>query len=298
MVSGRVLIAAVLLLLPALAAAQNRAPRDPSPIMEEESLPPVRARRSSRELPPQPNLDDTETLAPSQIGQPPAQPRPPRTRPAPAEPPAARSAAPPPSAEPPAARPAPVPRTTASTPPSAGGRSLACSGVFGRDSSHLKLAMAFDSKNVVFTEVDGPEGSKLPASVLFPGDPKRRLEVLWQNEAGRTDTALIVINGKSAWAAPKGLRLGLALAALEKINGKPFQIAGFDQDNAGTVVDWQGGALASLPGGCRVGVRLVPDAKASESARGEASGKTIASNEASVRALKPAVAEIILGYAH
>lgn len=310
MTVGRVALIAVFALLPALAAAQSRsAPRDLAPMAEEEeSLPPVRARRAQRTLPPQPDLDDSETIAPSQMGQPPAPAKPRATRTRPAEPAALPGAEPPAAAKPRAPRAAepgeaaakPAPRAAAvatpAAPPPAGGRTLACSGVFGRDSSHLKLAMAFDSKNVVFTEVDGPEGTKLPASVLFPGDPRRRLEVLWQNEAGRADTALIVINGQSGWTTPKGLRLGLALAALEKINGKPFQIAGFDQDNAGTVVDWQGGALASLPGGCSVGIRLAPDAKAPETARAAAAGKTILSSEASLRALRPAVAEILIGY--
>src|SRR5262245_60764503 len=88
-----------------------------------------------------------------------------------------------------------------------GPRVIACNGVFAKESSHLKLATRYDSRNVTFTEVDGPEGTKLMASVLFPKDPKRRLEVLWQNEASRSDTHLIVINGQSTWTAPKGLRL-------------------------------------------------------------------------------------------
>src|SRR5712671_5910398 len=43
----------------------------------------------------------------------------------------------------------------------------------------------------------------------------------------RRQTSLIVINGQSAWTAPKGLRLGLPLAALEKLNGRPFRMRGF-----------------------------------------------------------------------
>jgi hypothetical protein len=175
-------------------------------------------------------------------------------------------------------------------------RSIACSGVFGRESTHLKLAIAFDSKNLVFTEVDGPDGSKLNASVLFPNDPKRRLEVLWQNEANRADTSLIVVGGKSQWAGPKGLRLGMTLAALEKANGKPFSLSGLDQENGGSVLDWKGGAMASLPGGCKVGVRFVPGPKAKEEARAAVAGKELASNDA---ALKPAgltITEFILGY--
>src|SRR5215471_9468791 len=57
---------------------------------------------------------------------------------------------------------------------------IACSGTFAKDSSHLKLAMFFDSKNVTFTDVEASGGIKVPASVLFPNDPKRRLEVCGQ----------------------------------------------------------------------------------------------------------------------
>jgi hypothetical protein len=175
-------------------------------------------------------------------------------------------------------------------------RAIVCNGVFGKESSHLKLATRFDSRNLTFTEVDGPEGSRLMASVLFPTDPRRRLEVLWQNEASRTETHLIVINGQSTWTAPKGLRLGLALVALEKLNGKPFKITGFDQPNGGSVNDWQGGALENLPGGCRLGIRLVADAKATEAARNDALGKEFISSDAKLRAVRPIIAEIIIGY--
>ncbi|MDQ2080446.1 hypothetical protein RA307_09660 [Xanthobacteraceae bacterium Astr-EGSB] len=175
-------------------------------------------------------------------------------------------------------------------------RTISCSGVFGRESTHLKLAIAFDSKNLVFTEVDGPEGSKLNASVLFPNDPKRRLEVLWQNEASRADTSLIVIGGKSQWTGPKNMRLGMTLAALEKANGKPFSLSGLDQDNGGSVLDWKGGAMASLPGGCKVGVRFAADAKAKDEARAAAAGKELNSNDAVLKPARLTVTEIILGY--
>lgn len=178
------------------------------------------------------------------------------------------------------------------TPPHA----VACSGAFGKASSHIKLAEFFGARNIDFTEVDGPQNSKLMASVLYPNDPKQRLEILWSNEAARSDTALIDINRQSTWSGPKGLHLGLPIAAVEKINGKPFQLAGLDQDNAGRVVDWQAGSLDKLPGGCKIGVRLDPDAKASDDARKAAAGKTLMSNDAAVRALQPKIAEIIIGY--
>jgi hypothetical protein len=182
-------------------------------------------------------------------------------------------------------------------PPRQASRAIACSGVFGKESSHLRLAQNFDSRNITFTEVDGPEGSKLMASVLFPRDPKRRLEVLWNNEGARSDTHLIVINGQSTWTAPKGVRLGLGLVALEKLNGKPFKLNGFDNDSAGQVTDWQDGALTKIPGGCQVGIRLAPDPKGPQAARSEVSGnKAFLSTDANMRAVAPKVVEIILGY--
>ena len=58
------------------------------------------------------------------------------------------------------------------------------------------------------------------------------------------------------------MRLGLTLAELEKLNHKPFKIKGFDKDNIATISDWDGGALATLPGGCKSGVNLRADPKA------------------------------------
>jgi len=212
--------------------------------------------------------------------------------------PAARAAKPAPAPSDPdddsaSAQPAaPTPRP----PPAQPARAVACSGAFAKDSSHLKLAAAFESRNVVFTEVDGADGSKLMASVLFPKDPKRRLEVLWNDESARRETSLIVINGQSAWTAPKGLRLGLPIAALEKLNGRPFRMRGFGVENEGSVVDWLGGALDVLPGNCQAGVRLKADAKATPSALAAANVSQLMSSDELIRAVKPAVAEIIIGY--
>jgi hypothetical protein len=206
-----------------------------------------------------------------------------------------------PDGQPPPAEAAPAaahPRSAAPGAPSpaASSRAVACSGAFAKSSSHLKLAQAYGPLNLTFAEVDGPQNTKLMASVLYPKDPKRHLEVLWSNEAARSDTSLIVITGQSTWIGPKGLHLGLPIAALEKLNGKPFQIAGFDQDNAGAALDWQGGGLDKIPGGCKVSVRMVPDPKATEDARKAAAGKTLMSNDAVVRAVQPKIAEILIGY--
>jgi hypothetical protein len=168
--------------------------------------------------------------------------------------------------------------------------------VFAKDSAHLKLAVKYDSRNITYGQVDGPEGSKIPASILFPNDPRRRLEVMWVQEASRSETSLIAINGKSQWSAPKGVRLGLSLAALEKANGRPFKISGFDEQGGAGVAGWEGGALSNLPGGCKMGVRLNADPKSTAEARTTAAAKEYLSNDPPVRALKPTIVEILIGY--
>ncbi|HTE78213.1 MAG TPA: hypothetical protein VK653_15965 [Xanthobacteraceae bacterium] len=173
---------------------------------------------------------------------------------------------------------------------------VACSGAFDKHSSHLKLEKAFGSKNVISSDVDASDGSKVPASVLFPNDPKRRLEVWWSNPA-RDDTYLIVIDGQSTWTAPGGLRLGQSLEQLEKLNHKPFKLKGFDKGHVATVSDWDGGALAKLAGGCKSGVSLRADVKTSADAlTAVAADKEFSSSDQAMRAAKPKVNEILIGY--
>lgn len=175
-------------------------------------------------------------------------------------------------------------------------RQIDCRGAFARDSSHIRLAQIFGPDNVAYTEVDGPDNSKIMASVIFPKDPQRRLEVLWNNDTSRSGTQVIVINGKSAWSAPRGIKLGTQLAAVEKINGKPFTLGAFAADGA-TAANWQDGALLKLQGGCKIGMRFVPDPKAAQEARAQlASSNDLQSSDPNVRAVRPTVAEILIGY--
>ncbi|MGB6467384.1 MAG: hypothetical protein WBF27_14500, partial [Xanthobacteraceae bacterium] len=180
-------------------------------------------------------------------------------------------------------------------PPSA--HVVACTGIFSQSSNALRLAMTFDYKNVTFGDVDADGGTKVKASIVFPNDPKRRLEVWWSNPAERSGTYLIDIKGKSTWGAPGGMRLGLDLMQMEKLNKKPFKLKGFDKNGVATVSDWDGGALAALAGGCKSGVNLSADPKAAADAVSAMSAdKEYSSSDPAMRSLKPTVSEILIGY--
>jgi hypothetical protein len=140
-------------------------------------------------------------------------------------------------------------------------------------------------------------GIPVGSSVIYPKDPKRRLEIWWENQTNRTGIYLILINGQSTWVAPGGMKLGATLADLEKLNRKPFKLKGFDKDNNATVSDWEGGALETLQGGCKSGVTLQPDPKAAPDAVSALPpDKEFSSNAPEMREVKPKVSEILIGY--
>jgi hypothetical protein len=240
--------------------------------------------QAQKTYPTNPDLDTDDQLAPSQMKQP---------IPGAVSKPSGAGK----HAQAPVTAPASPPAQARAAPASASLHTVACSGTFAKDSSHLKLAMTFDSKNITFTDVDASNGSKVPASVLFPNDPKRRLEVWWSNPKDRSGTYLIVINGKSTWSAPGGLRLGLTLQQLEKLNKKAFKLKGFDKDGVAMISDWDGGELANLPGGCKSGLSLRAESKSPADALSAlAPDKEYASQDPQMVAVKPTVSEVLIGY--
>jgi hypothetical protein len=189
--------------------------------------------------------------------------------------------------------------TAPSEKPGAGAsmKAVVCgAGTFAKDSSNLRLAITFDPKNITYSDIT-VSGSSVGSSVVYSKDPKRRLEIWWQNPANRSGIYLILINGQSTWIAPGGLKLGLTLADLEKLNHKPFKLKGFDKDKTATISDWDGGALATLQGGCKSGVSLQPDPKTSPDAVSALSAdKEFSSDDPAMREVKPRVSEILIGY--
>jgi hypothetical protein len=181
---------------------------------------------------------------------------------------------------------------------SAATRVIKCEGSFGRNASHASLVKAFGNNNVVYREIEGVQDKKTKASILYPADPKARLEFIWQDERARRRPGLIRAKDQSAWAAANGIRIGTALADVEKMNGKPFKLSGFDWDYGGRVTDWRGGALAKpQPGGCTLGIEFVHPEDAPEENLTKVSGdREILSDHADMRAVEPYVAVMTFSY--
>jgi hypothetical protein len=107
------------------------------------------------------------------------------------------------------------------------------------------LVRNYGAPNVIDRDVDVGEGETQPGTVLFPNDPERSLEILWNTAGVESGPSCLTIRGdKSKWKALHDISLGTSLKQLEHLNGKPFHMAGYGWDYAGTVMSWDQGALA------------------------------------------------------
>lgn len=180
--------------------------------------------------------------------------------------------------------------------PAAAFPNLVCTGLFAKDTDHARLTAAFGAGNVTFEEVPGPEGTTEKATVLFGKDPKRRLEVSWHDEANRARPVLIAIQDKSTWVGPKGLKVGMPLAEVERLNGKPFKLTGFDWDLGGHA-GFGDGAFGQVPGDCAVSARFLYTVNLPPKRMEPISGdQEVSSDHPSMRASKPKVTAVYVGY--
>lgn len=106
------------------------------------------------------------------------------------------------------------------------------------------------------------EGGDVPeaATIVLADDPSAVLAVTWDREHPST-VRICFINpgGPCRWKTASGIRMGLPIRELEKINGKSFQVASFGSDQRGTVVSWRNGLLERDPSACaHLLVRLTP----------------------------------------
>lgn len=174
---------------------------------------------------------------------------------------------------------------------------LECAGPFGPESSEAFLTELFGSGNVVSETIDGPEGTTLDATLVFPDDPARRIVVLWQDEAQRARPAAIIVRDESTWVGPGGVRLGSALAEVEAVNQAPFNVLGFGWDYGGAA-SFPRGALSDIPGGCIMSLSFDLDWSQEYGPEFDAimGDQQLSSDNEMLRAAAPTVSEIAVGY--
>lgn len=174
---------------------------------------------------------------------------------------------------------------------------LACGGSFSRTTSHVRLAAEFGEKNVVFKQIEGSGTGKEKVTVLFENEPVKQVVIHWRDATARSGISSIAISAPSIWVGPGGIRNGLPLKEVEKLNGGTFSINGFETNDGGFASGLKG-QLASPPGGCSLSVRFEPGIANPLPKKFAAivGNKKVSSGDRLMRRAKPMVSEWSISY--
>ena len=171
-------------------------------------------------------------------------------------------------------------------------------GPLKKDGGESDLVKAYGASEVTTTEVTHRDHSTATASVIFATDPMRRVTIEWADGSGRRIPARVTLEGDSStWTLPGGITLGTPLDELERQNGKPFELSGFEWDGAGGVSSWRDGRLSNL---LRQGVTLSLQPRLSdrnsEVYRSVVGDSTFSSDLDAMRSVHPRVYRIVVYY--
>jgi hypothetical protein len=172
---------------------------------------------------------------------------------------------------------------------------LACDPSITAKTTLADLQKTYGTANVITGDVDGPEGTTMSATTIFPKDEAKTFIVYWWDEEKHERLSGYTI--AASGTGPGGLKVGMSIKDVQAINGKPFKLSGFYWDYGGNA-NFEGGKLASLPDNCFVNVTFnpsidPPNDKISTAISGE---KDLMSNMKEFAIVKPVVQSIDIGF--
>jgi hypothetical protein len=103
--------------------------------------------------------------------------------------------------------------------------------IYGKE--NVKKTMIWDGI------IDSEERSEVNGIILYPETSNEI--TLYYNEPFKITGGFL--QQKSEWKITPGIAIGMSLKEVEKLNGGPFKLYGFEWDFSGTVTDWQNGKL-------------------------------------------------------
>ena len=172
---------------------------------------------------------------------------------------------------------------------------------FPAQTTEQDLGARFGPGNVVTAPVSGLDDGPSEGTVLFPDRREARLEIVWQDPQSRRSPAWIAVRDlASRWQTPNGIALGVNLRQLERANGRPFRLAGFQTEAQGRVTSWANGRLQSAAsGGCTIDVYLQPRWDGTEKfalIRQVRAGREYSSAHPALQILNPRVVRVGLSF--
>ncbi len=190
-------------------------------------------------------------------------------------------------------------------PAKASDMTITCGSPIAWDATEESLKAQFGAENVVHKDLGGPEGTEMFGTQIYSGDAKKTFDIVWTDEEKWANPAIITVNqvwsedGETAtnpdWVSAEGIKAGMSIEEVEKINGKPFKLSGFGWDYGGNATSWEGGKLEpAADAKCGVSISFNQTAEnVPDSTQGD---KEIVSNGKDVIASKPVVSRYTVYY--
>lgn len=136
-------------------------------------------------------------------------------------------------------------------------------GALVRTTPPADIGKIYGAATTRYGKVSAAEGAEVPGATVLAGTDAE-LQIGFTEDGKRIEFIRII--GK-AWATKDGIRIGAPLALLERLNGGPFQLYGFEWDYGGTVL---GSAKGKLPKG--LFITVAPTRTVSERERNQVMG--------------------------
>lgn len=158
------------------------------------------------------------------------------------------------------------------------------------------LQRLYGKANVVTGEVDGPEGTTMIATTIFPREADKTFMVYWFDEEKHERLAGFTVPEKDT--GPGGVKIGMSIKDVQALNGEPFTLQGFYWDYGGAA-GFQSGKLANLEGGCYLNLTFEPSTETIDATIADAiSGdRELRSDMKEFDTVLPVVTAMDIGYA-
>jgi hypothetical protein len=144
--------------------------------------------------------------------------------------------------------------------------------------------------------LNGPEGVQVQGIVLWKNDPRKRLDLILDDESPHERIfGATVSEPQSQWRIA-GVGLGDPLTRVTSANASQIGFWGFGWDYGGYITDFGGGALADPPGGCEVSMRLSANNSGNETPTGLLGEVQVKSGDPRLQRLGVVVSEMGLNW--
>lgn len=168
-------------------------------------------------------------------------------------------------------------------------------GPIGPRTTEAALIRTFGRQNVMHVQVQIADLPAFRATAVYPHDALRKIVVIWKSgRFGQVPDMALIEGPRTFWTLPERITIGTTLATLQKLNGRPCAVNGFEWDNGGAV-SWRGGRLETVLRGASLTVTEGNWSALTDDERMAVSGeKQLMSDLPAVQKLAPYVGRIFV----